>query len=127
MSNTRARNNQEFKNHQQRQNIVQCQLHALKIVWMLSFIDELYIYVDGSNTLHVENISALLIGKNMIHHENTRHIEVDCHYIRELVDQVISFQHITSHDQLTNLFTKTMTRSRHRFLFDKEHQFERKC
>lgn len=101
MSNTRARNNQEFKNHQQRQNIVQCQLHALKIVWMLSFIDKLYIYVDGSNTLHVENTSALLIGKNMIHHENTRHIEVDCHYIQDImVDQVISLRHIMSHHQL---------------------------
>lgn len=97
-----------------------------EIVWICRLMSELHISIHGSTTLHVEN-TIVQISTNLIHHKNIKHIEVDCHYIRELVDQVISFQHITSHDQLTNLFTKTMTRSRHRFLFDKEHQFERKC
>ncbi|WMV25479.1 hypothetical protein MTR67_018864 [Solanum verrucosum] len=91
-----------------------------EIVWIRRLMAELHISLDGSTTLHVANTSAIQIATNPVHHENTKHIEVDCHYIRELVvDQVISLRHITSHDQLADLFIKAMTRSRHQFLLSK--------
>lgn len=76
---------------------------------------ELHIFVDGSSTLYI-----IQIATNSVNHENTKHIEVDCHYNKELfVDQVNSLQHIMSHDQLTKLFTKAMKRRRHQFLLSK--------
>ncbi|PHT97665.1 ABC transporter B family member 18 [Capsicum chinense] len=84
--------------------------------------------------LHADNTSAIKIATNPVQHENTKHIEVDCHYIRELVaDRLITLQHISSHDQLADLFTKAMTRARHNYLSSKlllcDHwyQFEGAC
>lgn len=58
------------------------------------------------------NTSAIKIDTNQVQHENTKHIEVAWHYIRELViDCLITLQHIYSQDQLVNLFIMAMIRS----------------
>ena len=89
-------------------------------VWTRRLMVELHISFDGSTTLHTYNTSSTKIGTNPVHHENTKHIEVDCHYFRELVFyQVISLWYITSHDHLADLFIKAVTRSRHQFLLSK--------
>ncbi|XP_015159969.1 uncharacterized mitochondrial protein AtMg00810-like [Solanum tuberosum] len=91
-----------------------------EIVWIYRLMAELHISVDGSTTLHADNTSAIQIATNSVHHETTKHIKVDCQYIQEhVVDQVISIRDIMSHDQLADLFTKVMTRSRHQFLLSK--------
>ncbi|PHT65765.1 hypothetical protein T459_30190 [Capsicum annuum] len=35
--------------------------------------------------LHADNTSAIKIATNPVQHENAKHVEVDCHYIQELV------------------------------------------
>jgi hypothetical protein len=35
--------------------------------------------------LHTDNKSAIRITNNLVHHERTKHIDVNCHYIQELV------------------------------------------
>ncbi|PHT70775.1 hypothetical protein T459_25879 [Capsicum annuum] len=42
--------------------------------------------MEGSTILYGDNTSAIRIATNPMHHENTKHIDVDCHYIRELVE-----------------------------------------
>ncbi|KAF3671952.1 putative ammonium transporter 1 member 2-like [Capsicum annuum] len=70
--------------------------------------------------LHADNTSAIKIATNPVQHENAKHVEVDCHYIQELVAyRLITLQHISSHDQLADLFTKAMTRARHSYLSSK--------
>lgn len=72
-----------------------------KILWIRRLMEKLHIPIDGRTTLHANNNSELKITTNLVHHENTKHIKVDFHYIQKLVvDQVISLRHITSNDQL---------------------------
>ena len=67
--------------------------------------------------LFCDNMSAISISKNPDQHSHTKHIDIRYHFIRDLVeDKVISLEHISTENQLTNLFTKPLDTLRFEFL-----------
>jgi hypothetical protein len=91
-----------------------------EIVWLHGLLAKLGFSKSGSTPLHADNTSAIQIAANPVYHERTKHIEVDCHSIREAVDtRVISLPHVSTNLQIVDVFTKAMTRQRHQFLVGK--------
>jgi len=63
--------------------------------------------------LWFDNISTLALASNPIYHARTKHIEVDYHFIRGKVlkrDIILIF--ISTHDQVTDVFTKGLSSPR---------------
>ena len=59
-------------------------------------------------TLFCDNLSAINISKNPIQHSRTKHIDIRHHFIRELVeDKVITIEHVSTENQLADIFTKS--------------------
>jgi len=103
-----------------------------EVVWLQRLLMELVVPCSQPITLFGDNTSAISIATNPLHHERTKHIEVDFHYIRELVqDKILSLVHVSSHEQIADLFTKPMSYAHHSYLVsklmlvDNYHQFER--
>ena len=91
-----------------------------EITWLRGLLAELSFPQSNPTSLHADNTSAIQIATNPVYHERTKHIEVDCHYIREAVDtQLLSFPHVPTTLQVADLFTKSHTRHRHQFLVGK--------
>ena len=87
-----------------------------KIVW-LRVLSELGFPSTNLTPLHGDNTSPIQIAVNPVFHERTKHIEVDCHYIREAFTQgVITLPHLSTDLQRADVFTKALTRQRHKFL-----------
>jgi hypothetical protein len=75
---------------------------------------------SDSTPLRADNTSVIQIATNLVYHERTKHIEVDCHSIWEALDnRVISLPHVSTNLQIAYVFTKAMTRQRHQFLVGK--------
>ena len=91
-----------------------------KIIWLRGLLKELGFPQTTSTPLHADNTSAIQIATNPIFHERTKHIEVDCHFIRDTLEsRVISLPHISSDLQVADIFIKALTQQRHQFLVGK--------
>ena len=91
-----------------------------EVVWLRSLLDQLGFCQPTSTPLHADNTSAIQIAADPVFHEHTKHIEVDCHYIREaLTTNFISLLYISIDLQVVDIFTKAMTRECHQFLVGK--------
>lgn len=93
---------------------------SAEIIWLRGLLTELGFSQDQPTKLHADNTSAIQIVANPVYHERTKHIEVDCHFIRVAYDRhIITLPHISSSLQLADILTKSMTRQRHNFLVSK--------
>ena len=64
---------------------------------------------QNAMTLFYDNMSAISIFKNLVQHSCTKHIDIQYHFIRDLVEEkVISLEHISTENQLVDLFTKPL-------------------
>jgi hypothetical protein len=91
-----------------------------EIVWLRGLLTELGFSQGQPTSLHADNTSAIQIAANPVYHERTKHIEVDCHSIREAYDRrIINLPHVSTSDQTADIFTKSLTRQRHNFLVSK--------
>ena len=80
-----------------------------ELTWQRSLLRDLHLKHPEASILHCDNKAALHIAANPVFHDRTRHIEMDCHFIRDKIqDGSISTQFIPSSHQLADMFTKPL-------------------
>ena len=69
-------------------------------------------------TLYYDNLSAINISKNLVQHLRIKHIDIRHHYIHNLVeDKIIDLRHVSTTDQLVDIFTKGLDAYRYESLW----------
>lgn len=80
-----------------------------EVIWLQKLLKSLQVKCDSLTTLNCDNQAALHLDANPVYHERTKHIEVNCHFIREhLQAGVISTEYIHTKQQLADIFTKAL-------------------
>ena len=78
-----------------------------ELVWIKGILKHIEIEQVAPMTMHCDNQAAIHIASNSVFHERTKHIEVDCHKVRQMIVLgVILPCYTRSEDQLADVFTK---------------------
>lgn len=83
---------------------------ACEAVWLRRILADLGVKVATATTLQCDNQSCMAIAKNPVFHARTKHIEIQYHYVRELIeDEIIELEYCPTLDNQADIFTKALT------------------
>ncbi|CAL1371101.1 unnamed protein product [Linum trigynum] len=87
---------------------------SCEVQWITQLLKDLNVEYQGPATVFCDNKSTIHMAENPVFHERTKHIEIDCHVIRERVkSKLISLKYVCTDRNLADIFTKGL--SAHRF------------
>lgn len=91
-----------------------------EILWMRWLLKELEMPCNGPTQLFCDNEAARNIANNPVFHERTKHVEMDCYFVRERVEsKEIQTMQIHTTVQIADVFTKPLGSQEFHSLLDK--------
>ena len=86
---------------------------ACQAVWLTRLLKEVTGNEPPAPHLKMDNMSAIALSKNPVLHDRSKHIDTMFHFIRECINEGrISLEFASSQEQLADLMTKELGRSR---------------
>ena len=77
-----------------------------EIMWIRQLLMEVGIETSVPAKLWCDNQASMHIASNPVFHEWTKHIEIDCHFVRGKIQLgLISTGYVKTGEQLGNIFT----------------------
>lgn len=91
-----------------------------EITWISGLLKDMGVNISQPTTLYCDNKAAIHISEHPIYHERTKHIEIDCHLVREKTQEgKIKTSYIPTGEQQADIFTKALGKSQHNYLLSK--------
>ncbi|GKC24842.1 ribonuclease H-like domain-containing protein [Tanacetum coccineum] len=80
---------------------------VVEICWLRNLLRELHTPLSSTTLVYCDNVSVMYLLSNPVQHQRTKHIEIDIHFVRDLVDvSQVRVLHVLSRYQYADIFTK---------------------
>lgn len=80
-----------------------------EVIWLVAVLKDLLVYPQLPIPFYCDSKSAIYIASNPVYHERTKHIEIDCHLVREnFAKGLLKPFHISTTLQPADMFTKAI-------------------
>ena len=88
-----------------------------ELIWLIALLRDFGIQSKEPTTLFCDNETTLHIAANPVFHEMTKHIEIDCHLVREKIQAgCLKTMNVSSQHQLVDLFIKALFPAQFKYL-----------
>nr|GEU76726.1 ribonuclease H-like domain-containing protein [Tanacetum cinerariifolium] len=78
-----------------------------KTCWIWNLLHELHTPLSSAIIVYCDNVSAVYLSSNPVQHQRTKHIEIDIHFVQDLVaTRQVHVLHVPSRFQYADIFTK---------------------
>ncbi|GJT93943.1 ribonuclease H-like domain-containing protein [Tanacetum coccineum] len=78
-----------------------------KTCWLSNLLRELHSPLSFATLVYCDNVNAVYLSRNPVQHQRTKHIEIDIHFVRDLVAAgQVRVLHVPSRYQFADIFTK---------------------
>ncbi|GJY86538.1 ribonuclease H-like domain-containing protein [Tanacetum coccineum] len=78
-----------------------------KTAWLRNLLRKLHSPLLTATLVYCDNVSAVYISVNPVQHQRTKHIEIDIHFVRDMVTAgQVRVLHVPSRFQYADIFTK---------------------
>nr|GEY15445.1 ribonuclease H-like domain-containing protein [Tanacetum cinerariifolium] len=75
--------------------------------WLRNLLCELYTHLSSTTLVYCDNVSVVYLSSNPVQHQSTKHIEIDIHFVRDLVSAgQVRVLHVPLRYQYADIFTK---------------------
>ncbi|GJU97835.1 ribonuclease H-like domain-containing protein [Tanacetum coccineum] len=80
---------------------------VVETVWLRNLLRELHTPLLSATLVYCDNVSAIYMSVNPVQHQQTKHIEIDIHFVRDMVARgQVRVLHVPSRYQYADIFTK---------------------
>ena len=80
---------------------------AAECIWLRQLLDELQCSISKATVAYCDNVKAVYMFLNPVHHKRTKHIELDIHFVREHVQLGdLRVLHVPTGEQFADVMTK---------------------
>lgn len=79
-----------------------------EILWLKRVLLELKIAVEKSMKMFCDNQASISIAKIPVHHNRTKHVKIECHFIKGKDGGIIELIHIPPSHQTADILTKAL-------------------
>ncbi|GKB74529.1 ribonuclease H-like domain-containing protein [Tanacetum coccineum] len=77
--------------------------------WLRNLLRELHTPLLVATLMYCDNVSAVYLSANPVQHQRTKHIEIDIHFVRDMVALGrVGVLHVPSRYQYAYIFTKCL-------------------
>jgi hypothetical protein len=80
--------------------------------WLRQLLAELHSPLSRSTLVYCDNVSAVYLSTNPVQHQQTKHVEIDLHFVRDRVAiGDVRVLHVPTTSQFADIFTKGLLSS----------------
>ncbi|GKB06196.1 ribonuclease H-like domain-containing protein [Tanacetum coccineum] len=80
---------------------------VVETCWLRNLLRELHTSLSSATLVYYDNVSAVYLSSNPVQHQRTKHIEIDIHFVLDLVVAgQVRVLHVPSRYQYADIFTK---------------------
>lgn len=92
-------------------------MNCSDIVWLKQLLKGMKEDITKPIVIYYDYIGVINISKNLVMYTKTKHISIECHYLRELFqNKEVRLGYVNTKEKIADIFTKALPKESHEHL-----------